>query len=68
MYRLQYRGEAHPQLKEPYSQHMMEAALKNPASQNLAFYLAAMAQNSGSASYPSWSSIPGIPQTWSMPQ
>lgn len=44
--------------------------MKNPASQNLAFYLATMAPNSGSAGYPSWSSIPGMPQTkgvWSMP-
>lgn len=69
---LQYRGEARPQLNEHYTQHMMEAALKNPTSQNLAFYLATMAPNSGSAGYPPpWSQIPGMPQTtgvWPMPQ
>lgn len=68
---LQYRGEARPQMKEHFSQQVMEAALKNPTSQNLAFYLATMTPNSGSAGYPPpWSPIPGMPQTagvWPMP-
>lgn len=44
--------------------------MKNPPSQNLAFYLATMAPNSRSAGYPSWPSIHGMPQTgavWSVP-
>lgn len=70
---LQYRGEAGAQLNEHYTQHMMEAALKNPSSQNLAFYLATMAPNSGSGSgsyVPPWPKIPGMPQptgVWPMP-
>ncbi|XP_040921784.1 homeobox protein NANOG [Toxotes jaculatrix] len=70
-----YKGEAQPQLKEHYNQHMMEAAFKKTAPQNLGFYLAAMGSAAGSASYPSWSSpssqtaIPNRPQAtgWSMP-
>ncbi len=71
----QYPGEARPQIKEHYNQHMMEAAFKKTAPQNLAFYLAAMGPAAGSTGYPSWSS--GSPQTamptrpqaagWSMP-
>lgn len=75
LFSFQYQGEARPQLKEQYNQHMMEAAFKkNP--QNLAFYLATMGSAAGSAGYPSWA--PGSPQTavpsrpqaagWSMPQ
>ncbi|XP_070842559.1 homeobox protein NANOG [Chaetodon trifascialis] len=70
-----YQGEARPQLKEHYNQHMMEAAFKKTAPQNLAFYLATMGSAAGSGGYPSWS--PGLPQTampsrphaagWSMP-
>lgn len=71
----QYQGEARPQLKEHYNQHMMEAAFRKAAPQNLAFYLAAMGGAAGSAGYPSWSSnssqtaVPTRPQVagWSMP-
>ncbi|KAM9337561.1 homeobox protein NANOG [Symphorus nematophorus] len=70
-----YQGEARPQLKEHYNQHMMEAAFKKTAPQNLAFYLATMGPAAGSAGYPSWSSgppqtaVPTRPQAagWSMP-
>ncbi|XP_070784195.1 homeobox protein NANOG [Enoplosus armatus] len=70
-----YQGEAPPQLKEHYNQHMMEAAFKKTSPQNLAFYLAAMGSAAGSAGYPSWSSgspqtvVPTRPQAagWSMP-
>ncbi|XP_035508194.1 homeobox protein NANOG [Morone saxatilis] len=70
-----YQGEARPQLKEHYNQHMMESAFKKTAPQNLAFYLAAMGSAAGSAGYPSWSSgppqtaVPTRPQAagWSMP-
>ncbi|XP_050922897.1 homeobox protein NANOG isoform X3 [Lates calcarifer] len=70
-----YKGEAQPQLKEHYNQHMMEAAFKKTAPQNLAFYLATMGSTAGSAGYPSWSStssqtaVPTRPQatSWSMP-
>uniref|UniRef100_UPI0037E8EDA2 homeobox protein NANOG n=1 Tax=Semicossyphus pulcher TaxID=241346 RepID=UPI0037E8EDA2 len=70
-----YQGEARPQLKEHYNQHMMEAAFKKTAPQNLAFYLAAMSSTAGTAGYPSWSSgstqtaVPTRPQAtgWSMP-
>ncbi|XP_032359748.1 homeobox protein NANOG [Etheostoma spectabile] len=71
-----YQGDARPQLKEQYNQHMMEAAFVKNSSQNLAFYLATMGSAPGSAGYPSWA--PGSPQTavpsrpqaagWSMPQ
>lgn len=69
----QYEGES--QLKEHYNQHMMEAAFKKTAPQNLAFYLAAMGSAAGSAGYSSWSSappqtaVPARPQAagWSMP-
>ncbi|XP_073344725.1 homeobox protein NANOG [Pagrus major] len=68
-----YEGES--QLKEHYNQHMMEAAFKKTAPQNLAFYLAAMGSTAGSAGYSSWSSgppqtaVPTRPQAagWSMP-
>ncbi|XP_067434701.1 homeobox protein NANOG [Thunnus thynnus] len=68
-------GEARPQLREHYNQHVMEAAFKKTAPQNLAFYLAAMGSTAGSAGYPSWSSstsqnaVPPRPQAagWSMP-
>uniref|UniRef100_A0A3Q2ZQZ3 Homeobox protein ceh-22-like n=1 Tax=Kryptolebias marmoratus TaxID=37003 RepID=A0A3Q2ZQZ3_KRYMA len=43
-------NQGHPQLREHYSQHSMEAALKNTP-QNLAYYLGA-----GSAGFPHWSS------------
>nr|UNA88630.1 nanog homeobox [Centropyge vrolikii] len=70
-----YQGEARPQLKEHYNQHMMEAAFKKTTPQNLAFYLAAMGSAAGSGGYPSWSSgppqtaVPTRPQAagWSMP-
>ncbi|KAM6971259.1 homeobox protein NANOG isoform 2-T2 [Tautogolabrus adspersus] len=70
-----YQGEGRPQLKEQYNQHIMEAAFKKTAPQNLAFYLAAMNSTAGSAGYPSWSSgssqtgMPTKPQAtgWSMP-
>ncbi|XP_059182743.1 homeobox protein NANOG [Centropristis striata] len=70
-----YPGETRPQLKEHYNQHMMEAAFKKTAPQNLAFYLAAMGSAAGSAGYPSWSpsssqtAVPSRPQAagWSMP-
>ncbi|KAM7370067.1 hypothetical protein PAMP_011352 [Pampus punctatissimus] len=70
-----YQGEARPQLREHYNQHMMEAAFKKTAPQNLAFYLAAMGSTAGSAGYPSWSSntsqtaVTHRPQAagWSMP-
>nr|XP_020497303.1 homeobox protein Hox-D3-like [Labrus bergylta] len=70
-----YQGEGRPQLKEHYNQHIMEAAFKKTAPQNLAFYLAAMSSTAGSAGYPSWSSgssqagMPTKPQGtgWSMP-
>lgn len=61
---------------EHYNQHMMEAALKKTAPQNLAFYLAAMGSAAGSAGYSPWSSslsqtaAPSRPQVaggWSMP-
>lgn len=53
----------------------MEAAFKTSASQNLAFYLAAVGPTSGSGGYPSWSTgphqtaVPGRPQVvgWPMP-
>lgn len=73
---LQYQGEAQPQLKEHYSQHMVEAALKKSAPQNLAFYLAAMGGAAGPAGYPTWSpnssqtavpTRPPQPTGWSMP-
>lgn len=73
---LQYQGEAQPQLKEHYNQHMVEAALKKTAPQNLAFYLAAMGGAAGPAGYPTWSpssSQPAVaprppqPAGWSMP-
>nr|XP_046226680.1 homeobox protein NANOG isoform X2 [Scatophagus argus] len=59
-----YQGEARPQLKEYYNQHIMETAFKKTAPQNPAFYVAAMGSAAG---YPSWS--PGPPQApgWSMP-
>ncbi|XP_071341876.1 homeobox protein NANOG isoform X2 [Trachinotus anak] len=68
-------GEAQSQLKEHYNQHMVEAALKKTAPQNLAFYLAAMGSAAGPAGYPSWTSnssqtaVPPRPQAtgWSMP-
>uniref|UniRef100_A0A665UED9 Homeobox domain-containing protein n=1 Tax=Echeneis naucrates TaxID=173247 RepID=A0A665UED9_ECHNA len=44
-----YQGEALPQ-------HMMEAALKEPVPQNLAFYLPSIGNAPGPAGYPSWSS------------
>ncbi|XP_041670067.1 homeobox protein NANOG isoform X2 [Cheilinus undulatus] len=70
-----YQGETHPQIKEHCNQHMMEAAFKKTAPQNLAFYLAAMSSTAGSAGFPSWSSgstqtgMPPRPQPngWSMP-
>ncbi|XP_042366645.1 homeobox protein NANOG [Plectropomus leopardus] len=71
-----YQGEARAQLKEHYNQHMMEAAFKKTAPQNLAFYLAAMGSAAGSAGYPPWSpsssqhAVPSNrPQAagWSMP-
>uniref|UniRef100_A0A3B4ZU30 Homeobox protein Nkx-2.6-like n=1 Tax=Stegastes partitus TaxID=144197 RepID=A0A3B4ZU30_9TELE len=69
-----YQGEARPQLREHYNQHVMEAAFKKTTPQNLAFYLAAM--GTGSPGYPAWSSTspqaaaPNRPQmtSWSMPQ
>lgn len=62
-------------MKEHYNQHMMEAAFKKTAPQNLAFYLAAMGSSAGSTGYPSWPSsphqtaVPTRPQAggWSMP-
>lgn len=53
-----YQGEAQPQLKEHYNQHMMEAAFRKTAPQNLAFYLAALGSTARSAGHPSWSSNP----------
>ncbi|XP_062297960.1 homeobox protein NANOG [Scomber scombrus] len=69
-----YQGEASPQLREHYNQHM-EAAFKKNSPQNLAFYLAAMGSTTGTAGYPPWSSsssqnaVPPRPQAtgWSMP-
>ncbi|KAI3355144.1 hypothetical protein L3Q82_018011 [Scortum barcoo] len=69
-----YQGEAQPQIKEHHNQHVMEAAFKKTAPQNLAFYLAAMGP-AGSNGYASWSSgsaqtaVPTRPQaaSWSMP-
>nr|XP_020470948.1 homeobox protein vent1-like [Monopterus albus] len=51
-----YQGEARPQLTEHYNQHIMEAAFRKTAPQNLAFYLAAVGGAAGSTGYPSWSS------------
>ncbi|XP_010739920.3 homeobox protein NANOG [Larimichthys crocea] len=70
-----YQGDGRPQLKEHYTQHMMEAAFKKTAPQNLAFYLAAMGSAAGPAGYTSWSAgppqtaVPARPQAagWSMP-
>ncbi|XP_023265209.1 homeobox protein Hox-B5a-like [Seriola lalandi dorsalis] len=70
-----YQGEAQPQLKEHYNQHMVEAALKKTAPQNVAFYLAAMGSAAGPPGYHSWSStssqtaVSTRPQAtgWSMP-
>ncbi|KAI9542790.1 hypothetical protein NQZ68_016093 [Dissostichus eleginoides] len=68
-----YQGEARPQLKEHYNQHMMETSFKKAAPQNLAFYLAAMNSVAGSAGYPPWppgssqTAVPPRPQAWSMP-
>uniref|UniRef100_A0A3P8RUA3 Nanog homeobox n=1 Tax=Amphiprion percula TaxID=161767 RepID=A0A3P8RUA3_AMPPE len=70
-----YQEEARPPLREHYNQHMMEAAFKKTAPQNLAFYLAAMGSAAGSPGYPPWSStssqaaVPNRPQVtgWSMP-
>ncbi len=75
MFVFQCQGEALPQLKEHYNQHMMEAAFKKTAPQNLAFYLAAVGSAAGSAGYPTWSSgqhqtaVPTRPQAagWPMP-
>ncbi|XP_074478183.1 homeobox protein NANOG [Sebastes fasciatus] len=68
-----YQGEARPQIKEHYNQHMMDTFKKNP--QNMAFYLAAMGSAAGAPGYPSWSSgsaqtaMTSRPQAagWSMP-
>ncbi|KAK5850132.1 hypothetical protein PBY51_014407 [Eleginops maclovinus] len=70
-----YQGEARPQLKEHYNQHMIETAFKKTTPQNLAFYLAAMNSAAGSAGYPGWSpgssqtAVPPRPQAvgWTMP-
>ncbi|KAG7526518.1 homeobox Hox-B5a-like [Solea senegalensis] len=69
-----YRGEAPAQFKEHYNQHMMEAAYKKTAPQNLAFYLA-MNNAASSAGYASWptassqTAVHGRPQAagWPMP-
>uniref|UniRef100_A0A665X5I3 Nanog homeobox n=1 Tax=Echeneis naucrates TaxID=173247 RepID=A0A665X5I3_ECHNA len=63
-----YQGEALPQLKEHYNQHMMEAALKKPVPQNLAFYLASIGNAPGPAGYPSWSSTSSQTAVHSRPQ
>ncbi|KAM9839673.1 homeobox protein NANOG [Aulostomus maculatus] len=68
--------DSRAQRKEQYNHHMMEAALKKTAPQNLAFYLAAMGSAAGSAGYPSWppsspqAALPTRPQaaSWSVPQ
>ncbi|XP_047424518.1 homeobox protein NANOG [Mugil cephalus] len=70
-----FQGEGRPQLRQPYSPHMMETAFKKTAPQNLSFYLAAMDSAAGSAGYPSWSSgslqagVSNRPQVtgWSVP-
>uniref|UniRef100_A0A3B4WV70 Nanog homeobox n=1 Tax=Seriola lalandi dorsalis TaxID=1841481 RepID=A0A3B4WV70_SERLL len=62
---LQYQGEAQPQLKEHYNQHMVEAALKKTAPQNVAFYLAAMGSATAVSTRPQatgWSMPPGVGQ------
>uniref|UniRef100_A0A3B4V107 Nanog homeobox n=1 Tax=Seriola dumerili TaxID=41447 RepID=A0A3B4V107_SERDU len=62
---LQYQGEAQPQLKEHYNQHIVEAALKKTAPQNVAFYLAAMGSATAVSTRPQatgWSMPPGVSQ------
>lgn len=69
-----YQGQARPPLKEHCTPHMIEAALKTAAPQNLALYLAAVGGQNGSAGYP-WpnnavqSSVHNRPQIpgWPLP-
>ncbi|KAM6900526.1 homeobox protein NANOG [Xenentodon cancila] len=49
-----YQGDARPQLRKHYTQHMMEAAFKSTP-QNLAFYLHAVGGAPRPAGYHSWS-------------